>query len=124
MEFQAYNATSTTPVPSNTTWPDPFVDVATVAPLVPVMSSLTGLSTDGLINSTLYDTFSKTPQMVNAAVNANTMRANCGLLPNLTYAYYGGGAISINGSMSGVGEVYFASASLQCGWLVVKDVTA
>ena len=40
MEFQAYNATSTTSVPSNITSPEPPVDVTTVAPLVPVMSSL------------------------------------------------------------------------------------
>ena len=126
MEFQAYNATPTTPVPSNTTWPEPSVDLttlnmATMAPLVPVMSSLTGLSTDGLINSTLYDTFSKTPQMVNAVVNANTIRANCGLLPNLTYTY-NAGTVTLAATMSGVGEVGFETVP-QCK-AIVEEVIA
>ena len=78
-----------------------------------MIPSLTGLSTDGLINSTLYDTFSKTPQMVNASVNGNTIQASCGLLQNLTYAT---GATDgpdemiaeyISASMSSIGEVYF-----------------
>lgn len=122
MEFQPYNATSITAVPSNTTWPGPSVNLTTlntaaVAQLVPLMSSLTGLSTDGLINSTLYDTFSKTPQMVNATVNADTVRANCGLLPNLTYT--NGTELTITASMGGVGEVHFI---VSCKELVVKEV--
>ena len=121
MEFQPYNATSITAVPSNTTWPDPSVNlttlnIAALAQLVPLMSSLSGLSTDGLVNSTLYDTFSKTPQMVDATVNANTVRANCGLLSNLTY---NGTESSITASMSGVGEV---DLTVSCKGLVVKVV--
>lgn len=91
--------------------------MAAVAQLVPLMSSLAGLSTDGLINSTLYDTFSKTPQMVNAVVNANTVRANCGLLQNLTYT--NGTELGITASMSGVGEVDFI---MSCKGLAVKEV--
>ena len=118
MEFQAYNAMLRTTVPSNMTWPNPSIDLATLsmataAPLVPMMSDLTGLSTDGLINSTLYNTFSKTPQMVNASVNAKAIQANCGLLPNLTYTTITEGplgltVLNISASMSGIGEVYFA----------------
>ncbi|KAF8557944.1 hypothetical protein OG21DRAFT_1494264 [Imleria badia] len=116
MEFQPYNATSTTAVPSNATWPGPSVNLTTlnmaaVGQLVPLMSSLSGLSTDGLINSTLYDTFSKTPQMVNATVNATAVRANCGLLPNLTYT--NGSELTITASMSGVGEVGFIVSSYE-----------
>ena len=91
--------------------------MAATAPLVPLMPSVTGLSTDGLIKSTLYDIFSKKPQMVNTAVNANTIRANCGLLPNLTYTYTLG-QVTIASSMSSVGKVYFSERQLECkGWL-------
>ena len=122
MEFQPYNATSITAVPSNTTWPDSSVNLTTfnmaaIAQLVPLMSGLTGLSTDGLINSTLYDTFSKTPQMVSATVNANTVRANCGVLSNLTYT--NGSELTITASMNGVGEVDFI---VSCKGLAVKKV--
>ena len=125
MEFQAYNATSTMTVPSNTTSPDlsinlTILDMATTAPLVPlVFNNLTGLSTDGLINSTLYDTFPKTPQMVNASVNAKTIQANCGLLSNLTYTSYQDVVENISASMSGIGEVNFVVESQSEG-LVVK----
>ena len=121
MEFEAYNATSTTAVPSKSTWPDPSVnlsslDMAAVGPLIPLMHSLSGLSTDGLINSTLYDTFTKTPQMINASVNASTIRANCGLLPILSYhfmEYFD--TVAMNTSISGIGEtVLEVTPSLFC----------
>ena len=110
MEFEAYNATTTTAVPSKSTWPDPSVnlsslDMAAVGPLIPLMHSLSGLSTDGLINNTLYDTFTKTPQMINASVNASTIRANCGLLPILAYQYLEESDVAVmNTSISGIGE--------------------
>ena len=108
MEFEAYNATSTTAVPSNSTWPNPSVNLSTLnmgtaGPLITLMSGLSGLSTDGLINSTLYDTFQKTPQMVNASVNASTIRANCGLLPSLNYTILGSGVV-VGTSINGTGE--------------------
>ena len=88
MQFQPYNASLSTVVPSNSTWPDPSVNLSAlgwneITPLVPAMSNLDSstLLMSGLVNSTLYDTFTRTQNVISASVNASTIRANCGLLP-------------------------------------------
>ncbi|KAF8552335.1 hypothetical protein OG21DRAFT_151999 [Imleria badia] len=90
MQFEPYNASIATTVASNSTWPDPSVNLTAlewdvIAPIVPLMFSFgsSTLSTSGLVNSMLYNTFSGNQAIVNATVNASTIRANCGLLPVL-----------------------------------------
>lgn len=104
MQFQPYNVTLTTVIASNSTWPDPSVNLsaltwAGITPLAPSMSNLNSsvLSTSGLVNSTLYNTFTGNQQVVNASVNATTIHANCGLLPILaTNLSFGGTNVSLN----------------------------
>ncbi|KAH0828806.1 hypothetical protein J3R83DRAFT_3254 [Lanmaoa asiatica] len=108
MQFQPYNASLKTVVASNSTWPGPSVNLsaltwAGISPLAPLMSNLNSsmLSTSGLVNTTLYDTFTGNQLVVNASVNATTIRANCGLLPILSSDSVAG----INASLSAVENV-------------------
>ena len=84
---------------SNSTWPDPSVNLTAldwggITSIVPLLFGFgsNALLTPGLVNSTLYDTFTGNRAIVNASVNTSTIRANCGLLPNLSST---GGAMSV-----------------------------
>ena len=127
MEFEPYTAIATMDFPANSTWPSasvnlPALDTATAGGLVTFMSSLPGLSTDGLLNNTLYDTFNVTSQMINASVNTHTIRANCGLLQNLSYTNQGDFVI-MNASMNGVGQASLTVNPLSLSKRsIVKDV--
>ncbi|KAF8547518.1 hypothetical protein OG21DRAFT_909496 [Imleria badia] len=98
MDFQTLNSTVVNQVPSTLAWPDSSVTLqdlnwTTIIPLVSVINSLSDLSTNGLFSNTVYDTPSVTPESLYATVNATTIDAQCGLLPNLSYA---GNSISFN----------------------------
>ncbi|KAF8136907.1 hypothetical protein EV363DRAFT_1155909 [Boletus edulis] len=93
MQFQPYNASQGTVIVSNSTWPNPSVNLTSLewsgtTPIAPLMFGFGSsvLSTSGLVNSTLYDTFPRNQAIVKASVNASTIRANCGLLPVLSSA--------------------------------------
>ena len=108
MQFEPYNASMATIVASNSTWPDPSVNLTAldwggISPMVPLMFGFSSsmLSTPGLVNSTLYDTFSENQAIINATVNASTIRANCGLLPVLSSAG-DSMSVAINASLSAV----------------------
>ncbi|KAF9219704.1 hypothetical protein BS17DRAFT_769774 [Gyrodon lividus] len=91
MQFTAFNSTITSSVQSTMAWPSQSFDLAGVSwieavPAVPSTNLLSGLSTYGLSNNTLYDTLiTADPFFVNATVNATSLQANCGLLSNLSY---------------------------------------
>ncbi|KAF8434493.1 hypothetical protein L210DRAFT_3506559 [Boletus edulis BED1] len=93
MQFQPYNASQGMVIISNSTWPNPSVNLTSLdwsgtTPIAPLMFGFGSsvLSTSGLVNSTLYNTFPRNQAIVKASVNASTIRTNCGLLPVLSSA--------------------------------------
>lgn len=64
--------------------------------------------------------------MASASVNANTLRADCGLLPNLTCIgeteNCGGSTLEITASMSGVGEVSLTINPSDCEGLILNEL--
>ena len=71
--------------------------------MIPAMSNLSSstLLTSGLVNSTLYDTFTRNQNVTSASVNASTIRANCGLLPISSSDR----TADVNAILSGVGNI-------------------
>lgn len=91
MEFQTFNSTVATLVPSTLAWPDSSISLqdlnwANIIPLISVVNNLPDLSTKGLFSNTVYDIPSVTPESLYATVNATAIDAQCGLLSNLSYA--------------------------------------
>ena len=67
--------------------------------LVP-LDQLPSLSTQGLLNNAVYDTPLVNSTSVNATVNATTIRANCGLLSNLSYSTSGSSNLKASGGQN------------------------
>jgi hypothetical protein len=88
LQFQTFNTTMSTSVPTTLGWRDDISDWnlnwAVITASLPVINRLPGLATPGLSNTTLYDTPQTGPMMGNATVNATTITSHCGLLPNVT----------------------------------------
>ncbi|OAX34709.1 hypothetical protein K503DRAFT_803379 [Rhizopogon vinicolor AM-OR11-026] len=92
LQFQAFNSTISTSVPTALGWRDDlYLDFgeaanwAIITASLPVVNRLPGPVSAGLSNATIYDV-PKTSSMVgNATVNATTIFSHCGLLPNVTY---------------------------------------
>ncbi|KAG2105484.1 uncharacterized protein F5147DRAFT_702585 [Suillus discolor] len=91
LQFQTFNASMTTSVPTTLGWLDDssygyLTDLGPITTSLPVVNHLTGLVSAGLSNSTLYDTLKTTVIAGNATVNATTVTSSCGLVPNVTYS--------------------------------------
>ena len=110
VQFEAFNNTVTSLVPSTLAWPSPSVNLSTltwgtISPLLtlwPLFSTAKGLS-----GSTLYDVPSSGYTYTGAVVQATTLTADCGLLSNLSV-----GTLNTTSSkdifyvnVSGLGEV-------------------
>ncbi|KAG1898895.1 uncharacterized protein F5891DRAFT_1236073 [Suillus fuscotomentosus] len=91
LQFQTFNASMTTSVPTTLGWLDDssynyLTDLGPITTSLPVVNHLTGLVSAGLSNTTLYDTLKTTAISGNATVNATTVTSSCGLVPNVTYS--------------------------------------
>ena len=87
MQFQLFNTTVTTTLPTTTTWPSPtmnwnMIDWVTVTSLVPSVGRLSRLSSPGLINSTLYNVVSSNVSPGNVTVDAVDLVVSCSPLSN------------------------------------------
>ncbi|OAX34705.1 hypothetical protein K503DRAFT_425012 [Rhizopogon vinicolor AM-OR11-026] len=91
LQFQTFNSTISTSVPTALGWRDDLFSgaAASWSPItasLPVVSRFPGLVFAGLSNATIYD-IPKTSSIVgNATVNATTIFSHCRLLPNVTYS--------------------------------------
>lgn len=90
MQFQTFNSIVVNMVQSTLAWPNLSVNLqdlnwVDIAPVIPVVTQLPDLSTEGLFGSTVYDTPLVTPTSLNATVGATTVHTNCGLLSNLSF---------------------------------------
>ncbi|KIJ20564.1 hypothetical protein PAXINDRAFT_106168 [Paxillus involutus ATCC 200175] len=86
IQFQLFNNTMTSTIQSTSTWLPPSVDFSslewqTVTSMLPTVS---GLSANGLTNSTLYDIPSLEYPFTRVVVNGTTVSAECGLLSNIS----------------------------------------
>ncbi|KAG1898897.1 uncharacterized protein F5891DRAFT_442831 [Suillus fuscotomentosus] len=91
LQFQTFNASMTTSVPTTLGWLDDssYGSSTYLGPIttsLQVVNHLTGLVSAGLYNTTLYDTLTTTAIAGNATVNATTVTSSCGLVPNVTYS--------------------------------------
>jgi hypothetical protein len=117
MQLQPFNDTLTMMVPAVATWPDSSVNLSSldwIAPstLVPFLQTLYGNTTNGLANNTLYDV--PTQGFVNAAVNATTLNAHCGLLTNLSIDAIDVSTWNVSVSMSDVDSFSIRVSYLPC----------
>ena len=90
MQFTAFNSTSTSFVQTLVSWPNSSVlSNATWLDAIQTMPSISlidNLQTNGLLNNTIYDIITITQSsFTNAAVNATSLQASCGLLSNLSF---------------------------------------
>ena len=91
MQFQVFSSSKNNAVQSTLAWPSASAFSNTTY-------DWTGLSTNGLVDSTVYDT----PLVsVNATVNATIIHADCGMLSNL----FLGSDLSLNATVPIVGLV-------------------
>ncbi|KIJ64354.1 hypothetical protein HYDPIDRAFT_28797 [Hydnomerulius pinastri MD-312] len=113
MQFQTFNNSLTSTVSSTLVWPGPSVNLSTldwtnVSPLLSLMDDLPALSTNGLTNNRLYDVPSNKSLLTEANVDATTLRAQCGLLSNVTTSplvQLGRTPETVNVSVGGLGNV-------------------
>ena len=118
MQFEVFSSSKNNTMQSILAWPASFddtmlsLDWAGLSPIVP-LNQLPSLSTNGLLNSTVYDTPLVDSTSVNATVNATTIHADCGLLSNLSKSdssLYGNvtwGRVNANISNMGAITVFF-----------------
>ena len=131
MKFQTFNHTVVNMVQSTLAWPSPSVSLqdlnwTNITPLLTVIETLPTLSTTGLFSNTLYDIISTAPGSFNAAVNATTVNAYCGLLSNLSF-WSNPSVSSINSSVFPTGTVTLINVPTMCKslfrWMLVKAYT-
>ena len=107
MQFEVFSSSKNNTMQSILAWPASFddtmfnLDWAGLSSLVP-LDQLPSLSTNGLLNSTIYDTPLVDSTSVNATVNATTIHADCGLLFNLTPGSESGSISNTNATLGSV----------------------
>jgi hypothetical protein len=87
IQFQPFNNPMTITIQSRLAWPPPSVDIGSfdwrsITSMLPMLPTLSGLSANGLTNSTLYDIPSLEYPFTGVVVNGTTVSAECGLLSN------------------------------------------
>ncbi|KAG8215502.1 hypothetical protein J3R82DRAFT_9147 [Butyriboletus roseoflavus] len=112
IQFEAFNNTVTSIVPSSSAWTSSSVDLSTVnwdvvGPLM-VMSPLLPTA-KGLSGSTLFDVPLTDDAYTGAVVDATAISAECGLLSNLSVGTWNStdGLDYVNVNVNGLGEVDF-----------------
>ena len=110
MQFEVFSSSKTITVPSTLAWPASFDNTTynwpALSPIVP-LDQLPNLSTNGLLNSTVYDTPLVDSMSMNATVNATTIHVDCGLLSNLSIGLDLDLLVSLNATVPTVGPVTF-----------------
>ncbi|KAG1848852.1 hypothetical protein C8R48DRAFT_392675 [Suillus tomentosus] len=93
LQFQTFNASITTQVPTTLGWPNDLLyndtltlELQTITPSLQLINQLTGLVSAGLSNTTLYDTSEISDIAGHATVNATMVTSSCALIPNVTYS--------------------------------------
>ncbi|KIJ20555.1 hypothetical protein PAXINDRAFT_95643 [Paxillus involutus ATCC 200175] len=109
IQFQPFNNPTTITIQSRLAWPPPSVDIGSldwrsITPLAPMLPTLSGLSANGLTNSTLYDIPSLERPFTGVVVNGTTVSAVCGLLSN-TSAVALDNLGDLNATVSGLGQI-------------------
>ncbi|KAF8842346.1 hypothetical protein BDN67DRAFT_383903 [Paxillus ammoniavirescens] len=109
IQFQPFNNTMTSTIQSTSTWPDPSIDISnlewlSITPLALMLPTLSGLSSNGLTNSTLYDIPSVEYPFTGVIVNGTTVSAECGLLSN-TSAVTLDSLGDLSATVSGLGQI-------------------
>ncbi|KIK92696.1 hypothetical protein PAXRUDRAFT_13082 [Paxillus rubicundulus Ve08.2h10] len=109
IQFQPFNGTMTSTIQSASAWPAPSVDISTldwpsITPLAPMLPTLSGLSANGLTNSTLYDIPSVKYPFTKVVVNGATVSAECGLLSNTSVVTLDN-LEELNATISGLGQI-------------------
>ncbi|KIJ06362.1 hypothetical protein PAXINDRAFT_20446 [Paxillus involutus ATCC 200175] len=112
IQFQPFNNAVNITIQSKLAWPPPSVDIGsfewTVIPMLPMLPTLSGLSANGLTNSTLYDIPSLENPFTGVVVNGTTVSAECGLLSN-TSAVTMNNSGYFNATVSGLGGLMLSS---------------
>ncbi|KAH0834262.1 hypothetical protein J3R83DRAFT_11618 [Lanmaoa asiatica] len=106
IQFEAFNNTVTSVVPSTVAWPSPLVNLSgfdwnTMSPLM-MLGPSTG---KGLSGSTLYDVPSSDYAYTGAIVNATTISVQCGLLSNLSAGIWNSNGFIYDVDINELGEV-------------------
>ena len=113
MQFEVFSSSKNNTMQSTLAWPassslgNTTYEWTTLSAIVP-LDQLSSLSTNGLLNSTVYDTPLVDPTSVNATVNATTIHADCGLLSNFGSNY-------VNATIPTVGPMAVVPVPMICG---------
>ena len=100
---------------------------------MPPISLVDDLQTNGLLNNTIYDILTTShPSFTNATVNATSLQASCGLLPNVSYHNISDnpdfvmGAPYLNFSVDGLGKgvMILEGELLDLKYLVASKLTS
>ena len=87
IQFEVFSSSRENTAQSTLAWPASFGNTtyewSMLSTLVP-LDQLPSLSTQGLVNNTVYDSPLVDSTSVNATVNATTIHAHCGLLSNVS----------------------------------------
>lgn len=89
IQFEMFSSGENHTAQSTLAWPtfgNTTYEWDVLSPIVP-LDQLPSLSTNGLLNNTVYDTPIVDSTSVNATVNATTIHADCGLLSNLSIGF-------------------------------------
>lgn len=92
IQLQTFNSTVDASATKISYWPSPDVNMTamqwqTISALVPTLGQFANLQDMGLHGATLYDIIQSTDTPGRAIVNASSVRANCGLVPNSILNY-------------------------------------
>ncbi|KAF8554068.1 hypothetical protein OG21DRAFT_1138308 [Imleria badia] len=116
IQFEAFNNTITSAVPSMVAWPSPSVNLSnldwrSISALMVLWPLLT--TAKGLTGSTLYDVPSPDYTYTGAVVNATTISAECGLLSNHSVGTWDPVSGFYDVNISGLGEVALPVSGLR-----------
>ncbi|KAF8836819.1 hypothetical protein BDN67DRAFT_973663 [Paxillus ammoniavirescens] len=112
IQFQPSNVTMMITIQSTSTWPAPSVDFSSLEwPVITSMlPTLSGLSANGLADSTLYDIPSLEYPFTRVVVNGTMVSAECGLLSNISAVNTTlDDSGEFNANVSGLGQISLPS---------------
>ena len=115
LQFEAFNNTIRSVVPSTLAWPFSSVDLtsldwASASPLIALWPLLP--TAKGLTGNMLYDVPTSDYAYTGAVVNTTTISAECGLLPNASVGNWNNSLDAYFVNVSGLGEVALSVAGM------------